>query len=369
MIGSALKLANFRKINAWLQKDFLQMEALLGIFTCRSFHATASYSQGNQVLGTDRDSISFRTGPASAGIPADNVAYSYPAVGMQSFYRYEKADRQGYIQLKVGQRDLLSFGQPLIARFEGGGNRTEVLATYNDYDKRLGFDIPVESIQPASAYTLSIVLEGKVLLSIPFRSSRYDYFKDKMAAFATTATASWQDWNQQFSAPTSEPFDDAEALGRQGETALIGFEMITDGYTWYSNNLSKLYGSGAFPSMRSFSPVSRDVAILGTKGERALRFSTGTTLENKLHTVLLQDFADFKKQAELQEAQRLQTCGSNTTSRGCTVDVGLNLFIRQSIPRPGAGAIPVMASYRLPGSSAVNSTCSFVLIFGSANQN
>ncbi|WP_373552347.1 hypothetical protein [Haliscomenobacter sp.] len=329
-----------------------------------SLYTEATCSHNGQVLVTDRDSVSFRTGLVASGIPAENVAYSYPTVGMQSFYRYEKADRQGYIQLKLGQKELLGLGQPVFARFEGGGSTTETLVSYSNYDKRLSFDIPADALQPATGYTLSIVSGGKVLLSFPFRSSQYAYFKDKMAAFAAAATSSWDGLNINFKAPALEPFDDAETLGQNEETPLIAFEMVIDNYPWYLNNFKKVYSRGEFDNFKSFEPLSRDVNASGPKGELALGFATGTTLENRLHAVLRQDLDDFEDQAALAEAQRLKTCGNDTSSRGCTKDAALDAFIGRSIPLPAAGSIPVMATYRLPGSKSVNSSTSFTWSFG-----
>jgi hypothetical protein len=354
-------------------KDSLQItlvpDELLPANARFTLYTEASCSQNGQVLVTDRDSVLFRTGPASSGIPADNVAFSYPAVGMQSFYRYEKADRKGYIQLKLGQKELLALGQPVFARFEGGGSTTETLVSYSNFERLLNFDIPADAIQPATAYTLSIVSGGKVLLSFPFRSSQYAYFKDKMAAFAAAASNSWQDWNLNFSAPASEPFDDAEALGRSGEPALVGFEMVIDNYTWYTNNLKKMYyPSIGFSEMSGFEPISRDATVLGKHGELALRFSSPNTLENRLHTVLIQDFTDFKREAELKQSEKQSAC-SEPGGKGCNISANLDAFIKQVPPKPGAGSIPVMATYRLPGSKNVNSTCSFTLNFGANNQN
>lgn len=354
-------------------KDSLQVSLapveLLPANTRFTFYVEATYGKNGQVLVTDIDTLSFRTGSASSGIPADNVAYSYPAVGMQSFYRYEKADRQGYIQLKVGQRELLAFGQPVFARFEGGGGSRETLVSYSNSDNRLSFEIPADALQAATAYTLSIVSEGKILLSFPFRSSQYAYFKDKLAAFAGAASSSWKDWNLNFNAPASEPFDDAETLGRDGESALVGFEMVIDNYPWYSNNLKKMYyPSIGFSEMNGFEPVSRDATLLGKHGERALGFSSPTTLENRLHTVLNQDFTDFKREAELKQSEKQSGC-DEPGGKGCDISTGLAAFIKQVPPKPSAGSIPVMANYRLPGSKNVNSTYSFVLSFGSNNQN
>jgi hypothetical protein len=351
-----------------LQATFIPAEFLAPNMRYRFVVEVSSGSGATLIL--DKDSVSFRTGPSTLSIPQANVAYSYPLANMQSFYRFEKADRQGYIQLKLGQKDILGFGQPVFASFQGPGLDAKFQALYNSGERRLYFQLPAEAMQPSSGYTLTIVSGDVTLLTIPFRTSRYDYFKDKVKAFEATASGNWSGMDLQFNSLGAEPFDALETQALEGsKTAMIGLEMVIDNYPWFVQHFGKMYGASGFKSMQGFAPSSRDASAQGKKGEKALLIPTPTSMQCQLHGVLLQDFNDYKLRAEQQEAERLKRCGNDRNSRDCERDDALLNYVRSTPPKPAAGSIPALATYHLPGASTPNSNVFFQLIFGANNQN
>ena len=207
---------------------------------------------------TETTEVTFATGELLEEIPKTNVAFSYPMANMQNFYQDEMKGRHGYVQLVAGQPFLLDDDEATytVEVIAEDGSKTIVPFEYNSWDYRINFTMP--PLANETAYELKLMRQvnipsevyvqqagptetsdsttvpptmtgpnpangSKELFTIPFRTSKYDLFKDKMSDFQT-AMAKQNYGNARvltYKAAIGETFDAMELQGGEGEGALV----------------------------------------------------------------------------------------------------------------------------------------------------
>jgi hypothetical protein len=243
-------------------------------------------ANGNIII--ERQEVTFTTGSAPDYIPLDNIAYSYPVVEMVNYYKDEY--KEGYIQLNKGQAYL--FGQDEsrqeTGRLTSNINSSGFEIEYNVAQKRVVFQLPnletdqvntlvllstptadsqsIDNNVTSSSNALAGSTSGSditvttkqaegtidsqiatVLLSIPFRTSKFKTFKDKAEAIVVDRTMrvlvmAWDQHLLNSPLTMSEQFELSEIEGTQYTEfePLLKFEAILEGNKYYQNQVYPL---------------------------------------------------------------------------------------------------------------------------------
>ncbi|WP_143785900.1 hypothetical protein [Ohtaekwangia koreensis] len=253
---------------------------------------------------------SFTTGKAPDHIPASNVKISYPIAGQYNFYPQEY--NQGFIQLKQGQPELFTPGAEWIQLLRLTSTESqdykETTVSYDASSKRVNFSVP-SGLLNDKVYTIAILnfprqqavldanvqhvetelqggdtlttkrIEGELALrdvktvySSPFRTSKYNTFRDKMAGIKLSITMNIPsqagDMTELKSYLTGpEPFDRFELEGKNEYAALVTTAAILDNNKWYEQGVYPLVYEG-YPLLGSIK-TTRDTSLLGLPAIRA----------------------------------------------------------------------------------------------------
>ena len=253
--------------------------------------------------------VEFTTGTAPDNIPLQNIEYCYPVKDQHFFLAGESSG--GYIQLKRGQSYLFTPEYSHEIRFDcEDGTEHRVDFQYNTSQNRLVYRMPPISGSAGYALNVTVVprLEasnagtvhqeqqlgegeneitlrahmasdgvmtdvGKVLLSYPFRTSRYRTFSEKMQGMVPEQAAPWRDNDYVYLRHLMqdyEPFDLVDLVGTSysGNQPLIRAEAMLDDPFYTRTMYPLLYKKYPYPD--NIVIRVRDVNKYGVPPSRAI---------------------------------------------------------------------------------------------------
>ncbi|MEM8908585.1 MAG: Ig-like domain-containing protein, partial [Bacteroidota bacterium] len=146
------------------QLQFLPDDMLKGS-TQYTFTIRIDVSKDGSHLTTEEQSVTFTTAESFNYIPESNVTAVYPVGGMTNYYKNEVPGHEGFIQLKVGQPDIL-FNIPnhVVQQMQLTDTEGNVVHFDYEYDaetNRIVFPLDPTLFQNESLYHLELVRAGK----------------------------------------------------------------------------------------------------------------------------------------------------------------------------------------------------------------
>ncbi len=272
---------------------------------------------------TERKDVSFKTGDAPDNIPVENLQFTYPALSHKNFYK--GMTPTGYIQLIQGQAYLFTDPKfsPSIVVTDHRGSKTEIPVKYDISKKNVIYNLP--SLQTDKIYTLSLEnmpkdrnasidknvstqskdvltatsdtgstttlntklasgvveeVQGKVLLSYPFRTSFYETLQAKIASNKVEGSyfnsVDYQGYA--LGARISQPKEAFDASEMDADQNLLSFEVNFKNHAWFTTKL-KGYMYQNYPILSSLK-VDRDTALAGFIPTRDVTFTQTLPTEN-----------------------------------------------------------------------------------------
>jgi hypothetical protein len=264
----------------------------------------------------------FTTGEAPDYIPDSNVELSYPLVGQYNFF--PKEYNQGFIQLKKGQPYLFEVGKEWIQKIhfsdQVAQTYVETDVSYNAGDRKVNFTIPtgmntdklyrmeilnlpvqnqvldanVQKIETelagsgkdgeATLTTKSIegsltLLDAKTVYGLILRTSKYNTFREKMAAVSLASAMREQVSTAIFQlnarVNTAEWLDEYDVNGGDNFSRLVQPEAILDNNNWYGNYIYPLVYEG-YPLRGNMWVSTRDPQVFGVPPVRSIYFEQNT---------------------------------------------------------------------------------------------
>ena len=284
-------------------------------FQKRRGNGTWETMQQNGHTAQEIKQIQFTTGDAPDYIPVTNIKYCYPVIDQKYFYKDES--NTGYVKLKMGQSYLFppktDWTQHIDLIDDTGIVRQAQNVSYDSIAKKLVFNLPPmdnqkhyhlkiistspqntnDTTQTDDNYQTQDLGEGNLLetrdrqandvskgaedveiLDIPFSTSEYNTFADKITAKQNASSHGfvWTDNNLEHlfaSFNNTEPFDEVELIGNTytDSKALIKYEAVLDNY-YYQNIIYPIIYEG-YPLENIFT-VDRDTTIYGLPPVRAM---------------------------------------------------------------------------------------------------
>lgn len=252
-----------------------------------TFTVKINVFRDGQFLSVEEKSVTFITSEKMAYIPDANVKSAYPADGMYNFYKNEYALQEGFIELEIGQVQLLTqvpSGHSQQIRLTSGSGDVSYISYSYDYEKdRVVFPLAPLNLDASELYHIELVrryappilaaplttasvdhfmegsggdenasgpnpgnenvqppneIEERVLYSAYFRVSDYGTFEEKILALTNQPLASPAS-NSNFApiaTETIEVFDALETVGERGENALVSFNASISS-SWVQNDI------------------------------------------------------------------------------------------------------------------------------------
>lgn len=343
----------------------------------------------------------FVTGTAPDNIPESNIAFSYPAVRQSNFHHREYP--AGYIQLRNGQPYLFSAVAPIVRITDpvsGGALKSSL--NYDENSRTIRFDIPRE-LEPSREYNLEIVtivvdakhtdynartveqelIEGesagiatltkqsltgtlelpeeRILLSFPFRTSRYTTFVEKMKNISIPATMRLSSAINVFQLMGffvgDESFEEIEIGSTVGQ-GMVRLEAVLDDNPWYRKYVFPLlYDSYPYRGMKV---TSRDPDMLGLPPTKHVLIRSFTPFRNGTSTT--RPFSDEFVSYELGESVAsdffdLQRQAVNyMVDHPADHDPRIHALVEQRLPYLRRGPYRIRFKYVLPGTKTITST-------------
>jgi hypothetical protein len=273
---------------------------------------------------TEAKAVTFATGDAPNYIPEDNVAIEYPVHGQQAFYKDEYG--KGFVVLDAWQDYL--FTNPKFkpfAQFRVGDQVVAKVPIATNYDKKeIDFDIPQSLLNTSTDYKLVLVnepvdkntstdknvvkketavnetegdagdisittkeatedlvlAEDVVLYTVPFRTSMFKTFREKVISLSTVTVG--RQVTQMSMVPlllnaSREPFDPIEKNGERTtkEIPLIQFYSSLSDNNWFKNEIEP-YVYDNYPFL-GIGKMDRNIDEFGLYPYKAVQFEDGTS--------------------------------------------------------------------------------------------
>ncbi len=347
---------------------------------------------------------SFTTGKAPDHILASNVLISYPITGQYNFY--PKEYNQGFIQLKKGQPELFTPSEEWVQKLRLSNTETQSYAettlSYDASAKRVNFDIP-SGLLNDKVYAIEILnfpkqnavldanvqnvntelqtgdtlttkhIEGELALrdvktvyTAPFRTSKYNTFRDKIAGVKLSITMNIPSQAGDMAELRSylqgpEAIDRFELEGKDGFAPLITTEALLEDNKWYNQLVYPLVYEG-YPLL-GYMETTRDTSVFGLPAVRAAYLEqlgqspeltdeagglTNASLSGymryDLMRVMVEDYRSIQKQV-----------ANYITDRPERVTERLEKIVTKPFPFYRQGKYYVRLKYRIPG---INKTTS-----------
>ncbi len=262
--------------------------------------------------------LEFTTGEAPDFIPASNVQYSYPVVGMYNYYQKEHQD--GYIKLKRGQPYLFesSEGWQKVGKLNSSkGNHHQIAIQYANSQRQVNFEMPSD-LDQSSVYAFELVnqstlenknvdrnvknekkdagsgdgtveittkkadkgiknLDDKLIYEAQFRVSKYNTFGEKAEAIFKNSTTfrdllvPWRVHQLSSTYNTSELFDEAEISGNRfsDNTPLLQFEATATGNRYLDEDVQPVIYNN-YPIATNLTINNRNTDVLGLLPVKAM---------------------------------------------------------------------------------------------------
>lgn len=286
--------------------------------------------------------VTFTTGAPLKEVPANNIALSYPVVGMQHFHAAEWVKQEGFIQLRSGQPDLLfnlPSGQKLeMVLLKGSAELRRMPAAYDPIAKKISFPLAADAFQGGQAYALQLVLSGgekpQVLSNLSFKSSVYSRFADKLTNMADTRRVNIIGKGITICTAINELFD-AVDLGNNGENGAIGVRADLENTAWFSSTLNTFYTNYFDPNKATDTRKK-----LGFPPIYATRLASNACLTYDVFEQVQQDF-------DATNGALTQTDNQSTISTG-KEPAEENKGLSRLSPNPPSGNYNIRLEYRLP---------------------
>jgi len=199
-----------------------------------------------------RDIVYITDGPLDY-IPESNVSDAYPFNGMVNFYRNEYLKHKGFIDLNIGQTQLiydLPEGVENYVRITSSSGEIKIEEPYTYNYGRIEYDIDPGALVPGEQYKLELIKKPvsadsgdsqpteKIIYSMYFRVSNYENIKSKFESIVSgTSSSSGLPPYQKTGGYTilqrdvgDEPFSQAEI------DKVYGFDKLIDYYIDFGNN-------------------------------------------------------------------------------------------------------------------------------------
>jgi hypothetical protein len=346
---------------------------------------------------------SFTTGEAPDHIRPSDVLISYPITGQYNFYpkEYDK----GFIQLRIGYPHLFTPGEEWIQKLRFTNAETESYAettlSYDASARRVNFDIPsgllndkvyafeilnfpkqnavldanIENVETKleTGDTLTTKqIEGalalrdvKTVYTAPFRTSKYNTFRDKIAGIKLSITMNIPSQAGDMAELRSylqgpEAIDRFELEGKDGFAPLITTEALLEDNKWYNQLVYPLVYEG-YPLL-GYIKTTRDTSEFGLPAVRAafleqLRESPELTNAASAANVSLSGYMRYDLMRTMMEDYRsIQKQVANyITDRPERVTERLEKIVTKPFPFYRQGKYYVRLKYRIPG---INKTTS-----------
>lgn len=362
-----------------------------------------AYKDNNGKSQTEAKDVTFKTGDAPDHIPMENLQFTYPALSHKNFYK--DMSKTGYIQLIQGQAYLFTDPKfsPSIFVTDNKGQRTEIPVKYDQGKKNVVYSLP--SLQTDKFYTLSLEnmpkdrnanidknvttqskevltasndtsssatintksasgvvedVQGKMLLSYPFRTSMYNTLQDKLStnrlegSYFNSVDYQGYALGARFSQP-KEAYDASELASEQN---LISFEVNFRNHAWYTNKL-KGFVYQNYPVLGSLK-VERDTSDVGFIPTRDVTFTQTIPTENLTDDNLETQTITLGKstytltgnfhRTMYQDFYKIRTEVANLYSKGVSIGTYTNMLTE---PYPGINrdrgfVYPVEVYYNFP---------------------
>jgi hypothetical protein len=288
----------------------------------------------NGKVAEETKEIVFTTGEEPDYIPQENIAYSYP--GYRAFNYYKSEADVNYVKLDFGQPKLFQPGAEWMQKARvapaSGGEVQYFDFTYDDAQCQINFSIPTD-IQNNVIYRLDIVnvplqetqkidenveqqadmvtveagehsadveittqhatesrneLQEKLLYTMPFRTSRYNTFAEKLDGLTYSDGISWELYPLVHSLTVNisgERFDSYEVVNLNTETLITVSPLLSE-TPWYTTNIQPLFNLSSSQlsaiGAESFEPDELTNYLFQSDGTRRLtedEIETGKTGE------------------------------------------------------------------------------------------
>lgn len=272
---------------------------------------------------TEAKAVTFTTGAAPDFIPEDNVTIEYPIHGQEAFYKDEYS--KGFVVLDIWQDNLFGDSKfKTYALFKTGEQvvaKTEVTTVYDR--KQIHFNIPQSMLATSTAYNMVlinepvdkntsidknvekkevavkedegdvgeltvtsrnakadlVIAEDKVLYAVPFKTSMFKTFGNKVDNLSTTIVG--RRVSQMSMVPLllntlSESFDKVEKEGSRttaNEPLISFYSSLSDNY-WFSTKVEPFVYVD-YPFLK-IGVVDRDINKYGIYPYKAISFEEGT---------------------------------------------------------------------------------------------
>jgi hypothetical protein len=346
----------------------------------------------------------FTTGKAPDHIRPSDVLISYPITGQYNFY--PKEYNKGFIQLKKGIPDLFAPGEEWVQKLRFTNAETQSYAettlSYDASARRVNFDIP-SGLLNDKVYAFEILnfpkqnavldanvqnvetqlqtgdtlttkkIEGdlalrdvKTVYAAPFRTSKYNTFRDKIAGIKLSITMNIPSQAGDMAELRSylqgpEAIDRFELDGKDGFAPLITTEALLEDNKWYNQLVYPLVYEG-YPLL-GYITTTRDTSVFGLPAVRAAYLETlvespeltdgpgGVTnvslsgyMRYDLMRTMIEDYRSIQKQV-----------ANYVTDRPDRVTDRLEKIITKPFPFYRQGKYYVRLKYQIPG---INKTTS-----------
>lgn len=180
-------------------------------------------TQGGKPARESRD-VSFKTGGAPNYIPLTNIEYCYPVIGQQNYFKGEATS--GYIQLKKGQTYLFPDNFIYKSTFTIDSRpKLESGFTYNTNEKSISYSMP--ELKNSSSYELSFIAS-------PQKSGR----EEKVSSKKTTTTSIKDEDGEAFSIDYMQQA--AQKIIKDGQLKVLNYSFRTSRFNYFEQKMSSL---------------------------------------------------------------------------------------------------------------------------------
>ena len=379
------------------------------------------YTESDGSVYYEEKLVEFTSGDRPKNIEKQFIAYAYPADRQYNFLPDEYKEKTAYFLIKKNFGYLFNEERPEGFRQEVqltsfGGRTQSVGFTYKTTNNTPGYcfeiDIPTKDIKFSNdeIYNLAIVnvpirtakkdenihtydkeltdlkinddtevsetvhsaegdlalLEQTEILSIDFRTSSYNTFKEKMDKMNVGSIVAWQEYPYVYNLKTNiidnsahtENFDFTE-YDNDSDKGNIKIKPIYSQTPWYVNNTSPLmYGNTDLRNLigNIQPPTHAEVMYWYNSSDftklvdndietnARLSVSAWNTINNHMQYYMDKDLADFRTKV------------SDKLAKGATKTAGVQRFLNaDNIPPTETGNYPILFQYTLPGKNVVTS--------------
>jgi hypothetical protein len=402
-VEGTFKLSPDMNSATFISKEILTPYMDMKVYVSVTFEERSGGSWIKVNNARESRTASFKTGGAPNYIPLTNIAYCYPVVGQQNFYKGETTS--GYIQLIKGQSYLFPANFSYNAAFSSQGQVSRAAFRYSQGESRIDYSIPA-SIANGMSYRLSFVAsntgsvqgrgetittttvvkgsEGEAfsidymqqaaqkiikdgsleVLSYAFRTSRYNTFAAKLTGIKSQFRYSFRRVNSDVISlilqvnGNYELFDEAELIGNaySGGKPLVSVKAMMDD-AYYRTDIAPLIYQW-YPGY-GISITNRDVSKYGVPPALAFPLYDGylSFLQSNTYNSVLSGMFPYVYELPAvyyHDYYHLRDKAVNALVKGVASET-LRKLASSSYPFVRQGDYKSLLNYTLPGGRAGSS--------------